>query len=141
MIQGRLRQANIKLNASYVSNANKTSRKNEAVVQILSTLILPSAPPADGDMSKLTPDNLIKKEDAHELYYFCSLINPALKINLQHSLNCLELCQFEQMQAHALEYPEGIFSVPLPLAAVLLDPNGMDFYDSILNPFFSNPSV
>jgi hypothetical protein len=66
VIQGRLRKANIKLNASCVSNANKASRKNEAVepvVQILSTLILPSAPPADGDMSKLTPDNLIKKED------------------------------------------------------------------------------
>jgi hypothetical protein len=70
-----LRQANIKLKSSDVSNATKTSRKNEAVVQLLSTLILPSAPPADGDMSKLIPDYFIEKEDAHELDYFGRLIN------------------------------------------------------------------
>jgi hypothetical protein len=73
----------------HISNANKTSRKKEAVVQLISTLILPSIPPADGDMSKLTDAYFIKKEDAHELDYFCSLINPVLKTNLQLSLNCL----------------------------------------------------
>jgi hypothetical protein len=69
-IQDRLRQANIKLNASYVSNANKTSKKNEAVVQLLSTLILAFGPPAHGDMtdmSTLTPDYFIEKEDGQSL--------------------------------------------------------------------------
>jgi hypothetical protein len=42
-------------------------------------------------MSKLTPDYLIKKEDDHELDYFGSLINPALKTNLELGLNSLEL--------------------------------------------------
>jgi hypothetical protein len=79
-------------------------------------------------MSKPTPDCLLKKEDGHGLDYFGCLINPALKTNLHLSLNGLELCIFEQMQAHALEYLEEIFFVPLPLAAALRDPNGMDFY-------------
>ena len=72
------------------SNANKTSEKNEAVIQLLSTLILPSVPPVDGDMSTLTPDyfQVIKKEDGHELDYFG---RPALKTNLQLGLNGLEL--------------------------------------------------
>ena len=127
-IQDRIRQVMIKLNASYVSNAKKTSRKSEAVVHLLSTLVLPFAPPVDGDMSKLTPEIYFKKENDNELDYFSRLINPALKTNLQIGLNGLELCQFEQMQAHALEYLEENFSVPLPLAAACWDPNGMDFY-------------
>ncbi len=35
-----------------------------------------------------------------------SMVNPALKTNLQLSLNGFELCRFEQMQNHALEYLE-----------------------------------
>ena len=78
-----------------MANANQTSRKNEVGVQLPDILILPSAPPADGDMSMLTLDYFIKKEDGHELDYFGSLTNPALKTNLQLSLTGLELCQFK----------------------------------------------
>ena len=72
----------IKLNASYVSNAKKASRKSEVVVHLLSTLVLPFAPPVDSDMSKLTPEIYFKKENDNELDYFSRLINPALKTNL-----------------------------------------------------------
>jgi hypothetical protein len=48
-------------------------------VQLLSTLKLPSAPPADGDMSKLTPDYFVKKGDDHALDYFSCFMNPVLE--------------------------------------------------------------
>jgi hypothetical protein len=127
-VQEFLRQIKVKLAASWVQNGKKTARKNETLIFLLSTLALPYSPPQDGDMSKLTPETFIRKENDHELDYFNRLINPVLKNNLQICLNGLELSQFEQMQAHALELLEENFTVPLPLAAVSEDPNGMDFY-------------
>jgi hypothetical protein len=113
-VQERLRQAFTTLNTSYIENASKTSKKSEALIHILSVLQLPSAPPADGDMSKLTPDSFIKTDGDLELDFFGRIINPALKANLTIGLNGLELCQYEQMQAHALECLEQIFTCPLP---------------------------
>ncbi len=95
---------------------------------ILSVLQLPSAPSADGDMSKLTPDFIIKKDGDIELEFFGRIINPALKANLTIGLNGLELCQFEQMQAHALGCLEQIFTCPLPLTAAVKNSSTMDFY-------------
>ena len=83
-----MRQAFTKLNASYIENASKTSKKSEALIHILSFIQLPSAPPADGgDMSKLTPDCFIKTDGDLELDFFGRIINPALKANLTIGLN------------------------------------------------------
>ncbi len=86
-VQELLRRVKIKLTASWVQNGNKTARKNETLIFLLSTLVLPYSPPQDGDMSKLTPVIFIRKENDLELDYFNRLINPVLKTNIRICLN------------------------------------------------------